>query len=75
MYIMATLTLSSHVHMYNYMYMYVFLLLRCVCVCSVLCSDSKLASAPTNGSVVLWDINMKTKNKLGWQITLEPCHL
>jgi WD40 repeat protein len=29
--------------------------------------DAQLASAPTNGSVVLWDINMKTKNKL--------CHL
>ena len=28
-------------------------------------SDSKLASAPTNGSVVLWDINKKSKSKLG----------
>ena len=27
-------------------------------------SDAQLASAPTNGSVVLWDINMRTKNKL-----------
>lgn len=36
-----------------------------LCEITVLISlDSQLASAPTNGSVVLWDINMKTKNKL-----------
>ena len=26
--------------------------------------DSQLATAPTNGSVVIWDINKRTKNKL-----------
>jgi WD40 repeat protein len=35
--------------------------------------DAQLASAPTNGSVVLWDINMKTKNKLA--LVFENEHL
>ncbi len=27
-------------------------------------TESQLATAPTNGSVVIWDINKRTKNKL-----------
>ena len=35
-----------------------------ICV-SVTVLDAQLATAPTNGSVVLWDINKRTKSKLG----------
>ncbi len=42
---------------------YVCLLGVCVRIC--VCLDHQLATAPTNGSVVLWNIEKRTKSKLG----------
>lgn len=47
----------------------------CMCVPSLsllLLSESQLATAPTNGSVVLWDVNKRFKNKLDH--VFENCH-
>lgn len=32
--------------------------------------DSQLATAPTNGSVVLWDVTKRQKSKLGENVTM-----
>ena len=45
---------------------YLHIVINCVHKTNIfLLSDSQLATAPTNGSVVLWDITKRTKSKLG----------
>ena len=35
------------------------------CNLTDVCIESQLATAPTNGCVILWDINKRTKSKIG----------
>jgi len=43
----------------------VYLNIHALSQATVTVPDAQLATAPTNGSVVLWDINRRTKSKLG----------